>query len=67
MIKVLYGRTPETSKELKAVETEKEAFEIVSKDIEKNKFESYYLRCWSYEGVTTIDYGSHVNFYYIKQ
>lgn len=39
---------------------------VINDFCEKHNFESYYIRCWEYEGKIILDFGSHVSFFIVK-
>lgn len=48
-------------------DTFEEAMESIYDWWGKNEYEPYYVRYWTKNGVTTIDYGFHHMFYYIVE
>ena len=42
------------------------ALRKISKDISHRGYDSYYIRIHKHDGTTVIDYGSHSEFYHIK-
>lgn len=48
-------------------DTFEEAMDSIYDWWEKNNFKPQYIRRWTKDGVTTIDYGSHNMFYYIVE
>ena len=52
---------------LTEVATMEEAMQFVVKDIDNKKYGGYYQRWYTLEGTTYVDYGSHTQFYFIKE
>ena len=48
-------------------DTHEEAMDSIYEWWETNNFNPLYIRRWTKDGVTTIDYGSHNMFYYIVE
>lgn len=64
MYKLYYGN--DDNKELvTTIESEQEAFCVISKYIKEHNWESYYLRVNYFDNTKIIDYGSHTRFFYI--
>lgn len=43
------------------------AFEVMNAYLDQIKFKYYYMRSWTECGITTVDYGSYINFFYLKE
>lgn len=66
MYKVLYGEDLQTSTLIADdIQTQEETNRIIMEHLDSRQSKTYYLRFWTKDNVTTIDYGSHINFYYI--
>lgn len=49
-------------------QNEKEIYQLINKFLEERNYKSYYIRSWSdSKGVTTLDVGSHTQFFFYKE
>ena len=55
-----------TTKIGEAVDQES-AMNVMNAYLDQIKFKSYYMRMWDDGEKITVDYGSHYNFFYIKE
>lgn len=43
------------------------AWDVIKAYLDVKRYNPYYYRSWEDKGVTTIDYGSHTDFFYLKE
>lgn len=62
-------KNPECEFVVGTVKTHKEAMKLISKALKNRKITPFYYRTWSEDNgkTETVDYGSHIEFFYIKK
>lgn len=65
MVKLGYGTAVESCKQIAVCDTQEQAMRRISSYLDERKIEFYYLRAWTVNDITTVDYGSWSKFFYI--
>lgn len=66
MFKVYYGDF-DGKEHIGDFATEHEANKFISKYIASMNFKSYYWRMWMQNEFRVVDFGSHINFFFVKE
>ena len=70
MVKILYGYSTDEAYEVGLAINEDEGFKIMNEDLKIKGIKPYYVRMFKSVNdnkVTVCDYGSHTQFYFIKE
>lgn len=62
----LYLKSNNTLTKLNTLSTDKQIFQYINQYLKDNNIKSYYMRLWSRDNQTYIDYGSHVDFFVVE-
>lgn len=65
MYRLGYGTSAESCKQIAVCDTKEQAIRRISCYLDERKIEFHYLRSWTVDNVTYIDYGSWSKFFYI--